>query len=190
RSVLPTPETLTTPQGCRRYCLPSRPATQAPIDIDIPGDPAIQTPPNFTSMCAMKSSTTYPKIASRSDTGRRGSNSQCRLLAVLDLSCAPDGTPCDSQLFQNDLTEMQWFDLLFSFAGVHGKREEGVLPNSGDGGVLLAKAQEGASEGRETSEMRTIKRCGDEDDNIGSSSMLLAPLFMAVSFASLSHPVQ
>ncbi|TVU04136.1 hypothetical protein EJB05_50300, partial [Eragrostis curvula] len=90
--VLPTPETLTTPQGCRRYCLPSRPATQPPIDIDVPGDPAIQTPPNFTSMCAMKSSTTYPKIASRSDTGRRGSNSQCRLLAVLDLSCAPDAS--------------------------------------------------------------------------------------------------
>ncbi|TVU17979.1 hypothetical protein EJB05_34042, partial [Eragrostis curvula] len=81
------------PPGCRRYCLPSRPATQPPIDIDVPGDPAIQTPPNFTSMCAMKSSTTYPKIASRSDTGRRGSNSQCRLLAVLDLSCAPDERP-------------------------------------------------------------------------------------------------
>ncbi|TVT98029.1 hypothetical protein EJB05_56698, partial [Eragrostis curvula] len=49
-STSPRPPHTHKPSPCRRYCLPSRPATQPPIDIDVPGDPAIQTPPNFTSI--------------------------------------------------------------------------------------------------------------------------------------------
>ncbi|TVU17463.1 hypothetical protein EJB05_33501 [Eragrostis curvula] len=74
---------------------------------------------------------------------------------VLDLSSASDGpvrgaaTQDNSAKHRVDYGRLgQVLCCLPSFVGVHGKREEGVLPNSGDGGVLLAKAQEGASEGR------------------------------------------
>ncbi|TVU46884.1 hypothetical protein EJB05_06456, partial [Eragrostis curvula] len=35
------------------------------IGISVPDDPANQIPPNFTSRCAISSSTTYPKMTPR-----------------------------------------------------------------------------------------------------------------------------
>ncbi|TVU42889.1 hypothetical protein EJB05_09313, partial [Eragrostis curvula] len=54
-----------TPSGCRRYFLSSRPPAELQLGIHVPGDPANQIPPNFTSTCAMSSSTTYPKMTPR-----------------------------------------------------------------------------------------------------------------------------